>query len=139
MNTGLSVFDSTVQETNLWIKDLMRLLDTEDRHAAYRILRATLHALRDRIGPANAVHLAAQLPMLLRGLYFEGWRMDEGQTRERHKQAFFDHVKREAGTDLGIETEFAVRAVFEVLWKRIDASEGAKLVKMFPEEMRDLW
>ena len=66
--TGLPVFDTTVQETNLWLKAIMEGLHTDDRHLAYVALRATLHALRDRIGPENAVHLAAQLPMLVRGL-----------------------------------------------------------------------
>ncbi len=75
MTTGLAVFDTTVQETNLWLKGIMEGLHTDDRHLAYLALRATLHALRDRLGPENAVHLAAQLPMLVRGLYYEGWRL----------------------------------------------------------------
>ena len=81
--TGLPVFDTTVQETNLWLKAIMEALHTDDRHLAYLALRATLHALRDRLGPENAVHLAAQLPMLLRGLYYEGWRLAASQTKER--------------------------------------------------------
>jgi hypothetical protein len=79
--TGLPVFDTTVQETNLWLKAIMESLHTDDRHLAYLSLRATLHALRDRLGSENAVHLAAQLPMLLRGLYYEGWRLAASQTR----------------------------------------------------------
>ena len=73
MTTGLDVFDKTVQESNLWLKDLMERLGTYDRHHAYSTLRAVLHGLRDRIGPESAAHLGAQLPMLLRGLYYEGW------------------------------------------------------------------
>ena len=86
MTTGLDVFDTTVQESNLWLKDLMERIGTYDRHRAYSTLRAVLHALRDRIGPANANHLGAQLPMLLRGLYYEGWQMTA--TKERHDTAF---------------------------------------------------
>jgi len=137
MTTGLDVFDTTVQETNLWLKDLMSTLEIEDRHLAYRLLRATLHALRDRIGPTNAVHLGAQLPMLLRGVYYDGWRMQ--QTKERHLEAFLNHVDAETRNTLGVETEKGVRAVFEVLWKHIDPAEAEKLANMFPEELRDLW
>lgn len=72
MTTGLDVFDKTVQESNLWLKDIMERLSTSDRHHAYSTLRAVLHALRDRIGAESAAHLGAQLPMLLRGLYYEG-------------------------------------------------------------------
>lgn len=72
--TGLPVFDNTVQQTNLWLKSITTKLGVDDRHLAYSLLKGTLHALRDRIGPENAVHLGAQLPILLRGVYYEGWR-----------------------------------------------------------------
>jgi uncharacterized protein (DUF2267 family) len=137
--TGLAVFDRTLQETNLWLKELMARLDTDDREQAYVILRATLHALRDRIGPENAVHLGAQLPILLRGVYYEGWRMAGTQTRERHKAEFLAHARREMPGVCASDTELAVRAVFEVLWDRVDRGEVAKLVEIFPKELRELW
>lgn len=79
--TGLPAFDSTVQQSNLWLKDLMTRLGTEDREDAYHALRAVLHAVRDRIGPENVVHLGAQLPMLIRGVYYDGWHMGERRRR----------------------------------------------------------
>ena len=139
MTTGLDVFDTSLQETNHWLKDLMDYMCTDDRREAYRALRATLHTLRDRIGAENAVHLGAQLPILVRGLYYDGWKMAAEPTRERHKQAFLDHVQREARAALDTDTETAVRAVFKVLRDRLDPGETAKLVKLFPVEMRDLW
>ncbi|MCR9220751.1 MAG: DUF2267 domain-containing protein [Alphaproteobacteria bacterium] len=139
MSTGLDVFDHTLQETNGWLKDLMQLLGTEDRKAAYRILRATLHALRDRIGEGNALHLGAQLPILLRGVYYEGWRGAASQSKERRTAAFLEHVQAESGHALHGDVEADVRAVFTLLWERIDAGEIAKLIQLFPAEMRDLW
>ncbi len=88
MSTGLDTFDKTVQESNLWLKDVMERLNTNDRHHAYSTLRAVLHALRDRIGPESAAHLGAQLPMLLRGLFYEGWDPTGKPTKERHEAAF---------------------------------------------------
>ena len=58
--TGLDVFDSSIHQTNVWLKSIMGRLDTDDRHRAYLALRATLHALRDRLPPEVAVHLGAQ-------------------------------------------------------------------------------
>ena len=81
MSTGLDTFDKTIQETNLWLKDIMERLNTNDRHHAYSTLRAVLHTLRDRIGPESAAHLGAQLPMLLRGLFYEGWTLPASQAR----------------------------------------------------------
>jgi len=60
MSTGLSVFDTTVQETNLWLKALMGHLHRDDRHLAYLALRGVLHALRD----AGAARATAVLPDL---------------------------------------------------------------------------
>ena len=91
MSTGLNTFDKTVQESNLWLKDVMERLDTRDRHHAYSTLRAVLHALRDRIGPESAAHLGAQLPMLLRGLFYEGWDPTGKPSKERHEPTFLAH------------------------------------------------
>jgi uncharacterized protein (DUF2267 family) len=71
--TGLEVFDTTLQRTHTWLKDLMLVLGWEDRRKAYQALRATLHALRDRLTIEETAHLGAQLPMLIRGFYYEGW------------------------------------------------------------------
>jgi uncharacterized protein (DUF2267 family) len=139
MTTGLEVFDTTLQETNLWLKDLMNRLGTEDRRLAYRVLSATLHAVRDRIGPQNAVHLGAQLPMLVRGFYYEGWHAAGTPTKERRKFDFLEHVSAEIFGGLKVDPETAVRAVFEVMCDKIDPNEVEKLIKLFPEELRLLW
>jgi uncharacterized protein (DUF2267 family) len=137
--TGLPVFDTTVQETNLWLKAVMDYLHTDDRHFAYLALRGTLHALRDRIGPENAVHLAAQLPILLRGLYYEGWRMTASQTKERSRAEFFDHVRSEFPLASAIDPNLAVRSVFLVMQDKLDPGEVDKIIDRLPAELRELW
>lgn len=82
--TGLDTFDTTVQETHHWPRIMMGELGTDDRRIAVNALRAALQALRDRVGLENAVHLGAQLPMLLRGAYCEGWHPAGTPTHERH-------------------------------------------------------
>ena len=67
------MFDRTVHTTNRWLQELTGLLDGGSRHDAYVALRATLHALRDRLPIEETAELAAQLPMLVRGFYYEGW------------------------------------------------------------------
>jgi uncharacterized protein (DUF2267 family) len=137
--TGLSVFDTTVQETNLWLKAIMEGLHTDDRHLAYLALRATLHALRDRLGPENAVHLAAQLPMLVRGLYYEGWRLAASQTKERTRADFLEHVRSELPRGSAIDPNVAARAVFAVMWAKLDLGEVGKVIDRLPEELKELW
>jgi len=139
MSTGLDTFDKTVQESNLWLKDVMERLNTNDRHHAYSTLRAVLHALRDRIGPENAAHLGAQLPMLLRGLFYEGWDPTGKPTKERHETAFLAHITRELPRADEDEVEQGVYAAFDVLSKHIDRGAAVKLAGMFPQELRKFW
>jgi uncharacterized protein (DUF2267 family) len=117
MSTGLDTFDRTVQESNLWLKDVMERLDTTDRHHAYSNLRAVLHALRDRIGAESAAHLGAQLPMLLRGLFYEGWDPTGKPTKERHEAAFLAHIARELPRAQAGEVKQGTHAVLDVLSK----------------------
>src|SRR6478672_2822266 len=139
MTTGLDVFDTTVQETNLWLKDVMERIGTYDRHSAYSTLRAVLHAVRNRIGPENAAHLGAQLPMLLRGLFYEGWDPTGKPTKERHKAAFLAHIAGELPRAQGDEVEQGTYAVLDVLSKHIDRAAAVKLARMFPLELRKFW
>jgi uncharacterized protein (DUF2267 family) len=139
MSTGLDTFDKTVQESNLWLKDIMDRLNTEDRHHAYSTLRAVLHALRDRIGAESAAHLGAQLPMLLRGLYYEGWDPTNKPTKERHEEAFVAHIARELPRALPDEVHRGTFAVLDVLSKHVDRGEAVKIANMFPDELRKFW
>jgi len=140
MTTGLDTFDKTVQESNLWLKDVMERLNTYDRRHAYSTMRAVLHALRDRIGPENAAHLGAQLPMLLRGLFYEGWDPTGKPTKERHESAFLAHIARELPRAAGPgEIEQGALAVLDVLSKHIDRGAAVKLVAILPQDLRRFW
>jgi Uncharacterized conserved protein (DUF2267) len=68
-STGLEVFDKTVQTTNAWLNEIIEIIGP-DRHRAYRVLAAVLHSLRDRLTVNEAAQLGAQLPILLRGIYY---------------------------------------------------------------------
>lgn len=137
--TGLAVFDKTLQETNAWLKVVMHEMETEDRESAYAALKAALHALRDRIGPENGAHLGAQLPLLVRGAYYEGWHIAGTPTRERHLEGFIEHVRRQLPKGSAIDPEQAARATFVALRQRLDPGEFNKLVAMLPPELRQLW
>ena len=140
MTTGLDTFDKTVQESNLWLKDVMERLNTYDRHHAYSTMRAVLHALRDRIGPQNAAHLGAQLPTLLRGLFYEGWDPTGKPTKERHESAFLAHIARELPRAAGPgEIEQGALAVLDVLSKHIDRGAAVKLAAILPQDLRRFW
>lgn len=66
-------FEHAIHTSNIWLKAVSQALGTEDRHFAHRVLRAWLHTFRDRLTVDVAAHFAAQLPELLRGVYYDGW------------------------------------------------------------------
>jgi uncharacterized protein (DUF2267 family) len=137
--THHELFSNTLQKTHLWLKELMEELWWEDQHRAYLALRATLHALRDRLTVDEATHLGAQLPMLIRGFYYEGWSPAGKPVKERHKEEFFTHVKEYFTREEDVDAEKIVRAVFKVLSKRITEGEIEDIKHILPPELRELW
>src|ERR1700724_2716111 len=90
--TGLEVFDKTVQTTNAWLREIMEATGL-DRRRAYRALAAVLQALRDRLTVDEVAQLGAQLPILVRGLYYDQWHHPAGKPdRLRHKEEFLAAV-----------------------------------------------
>lgn len=140
--TGLDVFDRTVHTTNVWFKELMDELQWDDRHRAYQALRGTLHALRDRLTVEEATDLGAQLPMLIRGLYYDSWNPSKTPNKERHKAEFLHHVQeafRTTAAPPDIDPEPVARAVFKVLSRHVTEGEIKDIKSSIPAALRDLW
>lgn len=137
--TGLSVFDTTVQKTNRWLKELMELLGWDQKQRAYDALRAVLHALRDRLTVHEAAQLGAQLPMLIRGIYYEGWDPALKPERTRHKEDFLAGIERQFRGDDLVDPEQVARAVFTVLEGHISEGEIQDIEAILPAELRELW
>jgi uncharacterized protein (DUF2267 family) len=137
--TGLDTFDRTIHETNRWLRIVMIELKTDNRRHAYAALRAGLHALRDRIGPENAVHFGAQLPTLLRGVYYEGWRPSETPTRERRLDDFLAYVESMLGSKTAVDPADALHATFAAIAESVPFTEVIKLVNVLPRELKALW
>lgn len=135
----IETFETTIQKTNAWLKDLMESEGWEDRHRAYLALRAALHALRDRLTVEDAAHLAAQLPMLVRGFYYEGWDPSQNPEKIKTKEAFLAHVAELMPPDPELDSERVVRAVFELLFKRITKGEVQHIKGSLPKAIRELW
>jgi uncharacterized protein (DUF2267 family) len=137
--TGLEVFDSTVHKTNTWLNDLARLLELGDKHEAYQDMRVTLHALRDRLTVEEAAQLSAQLPMLLRGVFFEGWDPTGKPVKERKVEDFVAAMAREYPRDRPTDLAEVATAVFKVMAMRVSSGEIEDVKGLLPEAIRGLW
>ena len=131
-------FEVTLQHSQSWLDDVLDELRTDDRALAYAIFRGVLHALRDRLPQAEVVDLGAQLPMLLRGLYYDGWTLQDRSASLRTKDAFLHHVARCVKRS-DVTPEEAVRVVFAVLARRVAAGEIRDVIGSLPETFDVLW
>jgi len=134
------IFSNTIQKTDIWLNDLMSELDWEDRpHKTYMALRTVLHALRDRLPVEEAVQLGAQLPMLIRGFYYEGWNLKDKPHKERRKEDFLDHVKKAFKNDVTVHPQRVCQAVFRVLAKHTSKGEIEDVKHVLPKTLHALW
>lgn len=137
--TRLTNLDDMLQLTREWVQELCDRLDWGDDRRAYRLLRETLHALRDRLTVNEAVHLSAQLPTLLRGIYFEGWHPAGTPLAERNKAHFIERIASAFKNDPIEEIEEAVFQVFSLLNRRISEGEIEDIKTCLPSSLRTLW
>jgi uncharacterized protein (DUF2267 family) len=139
--SNVTALDHTVHETGAWLDDLAGDGPFANREQAYSWLRAVLHSLRDRLNVDEATHLAAQLPMLVRGFYYEGWRPALAPNAEETPREFYASVAESlqgAGPD-DPDVEAAVRAVFALLQRRLTGGQVRHVLSQLPSGIQELW
>lgn len=141
--TGIEAFDKTINQTHLWINDVAKELNLDDKHKAFMGLRTTLHVLRDRLTIGEAANLGAQLPILLAGFYYEGWKPERNPSKSRSQEAFLnelrDHMSHYRNNDPDIDVEQLVRAVFKTIAKRVSTGEVEDVTSILSSELKQLW
>lgn len=137
--SGLEVLDTSVQKTHIWLKEIMECLETSDRHQAFMGLKVTLHALRDRLSIEEAAQLGAQLPIIIRGIFYEGWRPTAKPDRATSWETFMKPVYLAVCQDGSFTPEQIVSAVFDVLSRHVSRGEIADVVGQLPRNIRSLW
>ncbi|MBI4446693.1 MAG: DUF2267 domain-containing protein [Acidobacteria bacterium] len=134
----MKTFDKALQTTMHWISDIQERVPFADEEISLRALSATLHALRDRLSTREISQLGAQLPLLIRGIYYEGWKPSAKPGGMRHEQQFLDHVRGEFKRD-NLPIEPLVQAVLQVLSERISKGEIEDVKANLPSELRRMW
>ncbi|MFO7855677.1 MAG: DUF2267 domain-containing protein [Paracoccaceae bacterium] len=137
--TGLDVFDRTLHVTNTWLHELTSRMGWEDRRAGWRLLRTVLHMLRDRLTAEEAAKFAAQLPMLLRGAFYEGWRPSGAAEAPRTAEAFLAPLVEAFGEARDFEPEAAFRETLAVIRMHVSAGEIEDLRRAMPAAARGFW
>jgi len=125
-----------VQKAKEWLRDLSQELGTDDEQEAWRVLRAYLQLLRDRLTIDEAAQLAAQLPHLMRGVFYEGFDPGHQPERIRDRETFLSRLAERAQLDDVAAAERAAIAATRVLRRHITEGEFADVMAQLPAEIR---
>ena len=134
----LEFLQSSIDETQDWVSQVNDEIHWDDSRKSFMALRAVLHVLRDRLLTAEAAHLAAQMPIMIRGIFYEGWQPGRAQMKLRTRQEFIDQVAMEFKSDPQIDAERLTEAVCTVLDRKITTGEWQDVCNNLPEEIREL-
>lgn len=135
----LEVLDRTWQKTHEWVNELRDRLDWSSYHDALRLLRVTLHQIRDRVHVNEAAQLSAQLPILIRGMFFEGWQPQLAPLPERRASDLIQAIQHHVGDVMEYRGQQDIVTVFKLLNARITAGEVNDIRANLPEDIRALW
>ncbi|MBD0421762.1 DUF2267 domain-containing protein [Streptomyces sp. TRM S81-3] len=129
-------FEHAIHTANIWLKAVSEALGTEDRHFAHRVLRAWLHTFRDRLTVDVTAHFAAQLPELLRGVYYDGWNPSAVPIKY-DRDGYVNRFAQEAKVKAEDVPEIA-SVVTAVVRRQVSPGTVESAVEQIPHEIRGL-
>ena len=135
---GLEVFDKTLETTHVWLNEIMKDLGP-DRQVAWKVLSVVLRKLRDRLPIGLAAHLGAQLPILIRGIYYDQFEPGKLPTECNSREEFVAEVAEWLTDIRPVDPDAAVRSAFKVLSHHVDPGQIAKVREALPRSLRQSW
>jgi uncharacterized protein (DUF2267 family) len=136
--TGLEVFDKTLHTTNQWLDEICAEIGP-DRHLAWHVLGAVLRSIRDELLIGQSAHLAAQLPLLVRGAYFDQYRPAAQPLADRSQEDFTARIRQELSGSRPVRPDLAATAVMRTLNRHITEGQIKKARDALPKGIRALW
>ena len=135
-DSNVSVFDTTVQKTQIWLKDMQDAFGwAQNEHEAYIALRAGLHFVRDRLPTDEVADLSAQLPMLVRGFFFEGWHPANKPLQINNDDEMTAYIQSAMSDTRPVNPLELMEAVFQVLNKNLTPGEMDHIRTMLPDDL----
>jgi len=136
--TGLDVFDKTLQTTHIWLDDVMETLGA-DRQVAWKVLSVVLHKVRDCLPVELAAHFGAQLPLLIRGVYYDQFQPGRQPSDCNSAEDFTAEVAEGLRDIRPVDPEEASKAVFATISRHISPGQVLKVKDALPMTVRLLW
>ena len=136
--TGLDVFDKSLQITNIWLNEIMEQIGP-DRRVAWKVLSTVLHKLRDRLPLEVAAHLGAELPLLIRGVYYDQFEPAKQPGKCRNLADFATEVATWLSDTRPVDPLIAIRAVFSTLSRHMPEGQIRKVQNVLPKDICAFW
>ncbi|SDZ40269.1 Uncharacterized conserved protein, DUF2267 family [Jannaschia faecimaris] len=136
---NLEVLDHTVQLTHEWVNELRERIDWPSSRDALRLMRAVLTEVRDHIPHEEVAQLSAQMPLLIRGMFFEGWRPAITPLTDRSAEHFIKAIEARVGQVDGYRGREDIAAVFATIGNRVSDGELRQVRHALPPAIRDFW
>lgn len=135
---GLDVFDRTLETTHIWLNEICNDIGP-DKQVAWKVLSTVLHKLRDRLTLNLAAHLGAQLPLMVRGVYYDQFEPGKMPSECRSREEFVAEVAEWLRDTRPVDPEEAIRSVFRVLSRHISEGQVKKVRDALPKSIRQMW
>ncbi len=136
---GLEVIDHSVHLTHEWINELAARLGWASKRSALRLMRVTLRHVRDHLQVNEVAQLSAQLPILIRGFFFEGWVPKYTPVKERSAEDFIGVITAQMEETEEYRGRDDIKCVFDLLNSRLSQGEVEDIRAALPVKIRDLW
>ena len=139
MTRMIHVFERTTHEAHEWVNDLAGRSGWTNEREVLRLLRTVLVNIRDHLPVNEMAQFSAQLPTILRGMYFEGWQPKKTPVKQRHATEFVAQIEEKIGDVLDYRGEDDIAAVFKTINAHISRGEVEDVRACLPQQLRDLW
>lgn len=136
---GLEVIDHAAQTTHEWASELAGRLDWTSKRSALRLLRVTMHEIRDHLQVDELAQFSAQLPLLIRGMLFEGWVPKRTPSKDRNADAFVKSIEEQLGKTEEYRGPEDISYVFLMLNAHLSEGEIEDVRANLPEAIRAYW
>ncbi|AKD05459.1 DUF2267 domain-containing protein [Pontibacter korlensis] len=126
------------------LKKVAEEMGTDDLNKAGRVFRAVLQAIRDRLPVNDAVHFAAQLPTIWKGIYYDQYDPAKVPVKIRSQQEWINFIRSKnafaANNDFIRDCDIveSFQAVFKALHHCISAGELQKVKDAMHHEIQEL-
>jgi len=132
-------FEKFTQEFEYWLWTIAENMDLDDRpDIAFQALRGVLHAIRDRIIPNEVFDLSAQLPLMVRGVFFEGYNLKD-KPDKFNADEFLEIIEQGFYGNTSVDAETALKAVLKVLYEKVSEGELEDIYSGMPKDIKKLW